>query len=214
MRRARPGARESCHGALRPGPSAERGDGAATRCYTSERCRSSSSRSSSRSTDLADRHRDHGAPDLLAVQPDPRDPRRQPRHRRQRPVRRLRRGPRLRPPAADPDPPDRRRRRPVRARRRLPAGAPPGARADRPGRARSTGSSRRPSSGPSSTSPTRSPGRPPLLSADGHGALIVLERETGLEEVAETGVMIHADICVDLLRTIFAPADRRSMTAP
>ena len=44
-----------------------------------------------------------------------------------------------------------------------------------------------------------------LLSADGHGALIVLERDTGLEEVAETGVMLHADISVDLIRTIFAP---------
>ena len=44
-----------------------------------------------------------------------------------------------------------------------------------------------------------------LLSADGHGALIVLERDTGLEEVAETGVMIHADVSADLLRTIFAP---------
>jgi diadenylate cyclase len=44
-----------------------------------------------------------------------------------------------------------------------------------------------------------------LLSADGHGALIVLERETGLEEVAETGVMIHADVSADLLVTIFAP---------
>jgi diadenylate cyclase len=44
-----------------------------------------------------------------------------------------------------------------------------------------------------------------LLSADGHGALIVLERETGLEEIAETGVMIHGDLSVDLLRTIFAP---------
>jgi diadenylate cyclase len=44
-----------------------------------------------------------------------------------------------------------------------------------------------------------------LLSADGHGALIVLERDTGLEEVAETGVMIHADISADLLRTIFSP---------
>jgi diadenylate cyclase len=43
------------------------------------------------------------------------------------------------------------------------------------------------------------------LSADGHGALIVLERETGLEEVAETGVMLHADISSDLLRTTFAP---------
>jgi diadenylate cyclase len=44
-----------------------------------------------------------------------------------------------------------------------------------------------------------------LLSADGHGALIVLERETGLEEVAETGVMVHADLSADLLRTIFHP---------
>jgi diadenylate cyclase len=44
-----------------------------------------------------------------------------------------------------------------------------------------------------------------LLSSDGHGALIVLERETGLEEVAETGVMLHADVGADLLRTIFAP---------
>ena len=44
-----------------------------------------------------------------------------------------------------------------------------------------------------------------LLSADGHGALIVLERETGLEEIAETGVMLHADLSVDLLRTIFMP---------
>ena len=44
-----------------------------------------------------------------------------------------------------------------------------------------------------------------LLSADGHGALIVLERETGLEEVAETGVMLHADIGVELIVNIFAP---------
>jgi diadenylate cyclase len=44
-----------------------------------------------------------------------------------------------------------------------------------------------------------------LMSADGHGALIVLERGTGLEEVAETGVMLHADVSADLLRTIFAP---------
>ena len=40
---------------------------------------------------------------------------------------------------------------------------------------------------------------------EGHGALIVLERETGLEEIAETGVMIHGDLSVELLRTIFAP---------
>ncbi len=43
------------------------------------------------------------------------------------------------------------------------------------------------------------------LSADGQGALMVLERETGLEEVAETGVMVHADVSADLLRTIFMP---------
>lgn len=44
-----------------------------------------------------------------------------------------------------------------------------------------------------------------ILSRDGHGALIVLERETGLEEIAETGVMIHADLSADLLQTIFTP---------
>jgi diadenylate cyclase len=43
------------------------------------------------------------------------------------------------------------------------------------------------------------------LSVEGHGALIVLERETGLEEVAETGVMIHGDVSADLLNTIFMP---------
>ena len=43
------------------------------------------------------------------------------------------------------------------------------------------------------------------LSADGHGALIVLERETGLEEVAESGVMIHGDVSADLIHTIFSP---------
>jgi uncharacterized protein (TIGR00159 family) len=37
------------------------------------------------------------------------------------------------------------------------------------------------------------------------GALIVIERETGLEDFAETGVMIHADLHADLLRTIFTP---------
>ncbi len=44
-----------------------------------------------------------------------------------------------------------------------------------------------------------------VLSAEGHGALIVLERETGLEEIAESGVMIHADLSADLLQTIFTP---------
>jgi diadenylate cyclase len=44
-----------------------------------------------------------------------------------------------------------------------------------------------------------------VLSREGHGALIVLERETGLEEIAETGVMVHADLSSELLCTIFAP---------
>jgi diadenylate cyclase len=43
------------------------------------------------------------------------------------------------------------------------------------------------------------------LSAEGHGALIVLERDTGLEDTAESGVMLHADLSADLLRTIFTP---------
>jgi diadenylate cyclase len=43
------------------------------------------------------------------------------------------------------------------------------------------------------------------LSEEGHGALIVIERETGMEDTAETGVMIHGDISADLIRTIFAP---------
>ena len=43
-----------------------------------------------------------------------------------------------------------------------------------------------------------------VLSSEGHGALIVIERETGLEQIAETGVMIHGDLSADLLRTIFS----------
>jgi diadenylate cyclase len=44
-----------------------------------------------------------------------------------------------------------------------------------------------------------------LLSHEGHGALIVIERETGLEEIAETGVMLHSDLSHELLCTIFMP---------
>ncbi len=43
------------------------------------------------------------------------------------------------------------------------------------------------------------------LSHEGHGALIVIERESGVQEIAETGVMLHADISADLLVTIFSP---------
>ncbi len=43
------------------------------------------------------------------------------------------------------------------------------------------------------------------LAADRTGALIVIARETGLEEFAETGVALDADLSVDLLCTIFFP---------
>lgn len=43
------------------------------------------------------------------------------------------------------------------------------------------------------------------LAATRTGALIVIERETGLEEVAETGVMIHGDLTPHLLEALFAP---------
>jgi diadenylate cyclase len=43
------------------------------------------------------------------------------------------------------------------------------------------------------------------LSHEGHGALIVIERETGLQEIAESGVMLHADVSADLLVTLFSP---------
>jgi diadenylate cyclase len=38
-----------------------------------------------------------------------------------------------------------------------------------------------------------------------HGALIVFERETGLQEFIESGVTINADVKAELLRTIFHP---------
>lgn len=41
------------------------------------------------------------------------------------------------------------------------------------------------------------------LSAQGFGALIVLERETGLQEYVETGVMLDALVSQELLLTIF-----------
>jgi len=43
------------------------------------------------------------------------------------------------------------------------------------------------------------------LSADRVGALIVIERETGLEDMAEGGVMLRAELSSELLRTIFTP---------
>lgn len=43
------------------------------------------------------------------------------------------------------------------------------------------------------------------LSHNGHGALIVLERETGLGEIAESGVLLHAALSPELIETIFMP---------
>jgi diadenylate cyclase len=43
------------------------------------------------------------------------------------------------------------------------------------------------------------------LSSAKHGALIVLERQTGLQEIAENGVMLNADLSAELLVTIFSP---------
>jgi len=43
------------------------------------------------------------------------------------------------------------------------------------------------------------------LAGQRHGALIALERETGLQEFAETGVRIDAEVKAELLRTIFHP---------
>ncbi|HET7678157.1 MAG TPA: diadenylate cyclase CdaA [Candidatus Limnocylindrales bacterium] len=44
-----------------------------------------------------------------------------------------------------------------------------------------------------------------LLAAERRGALIVLQRETGLDDEAEKGVLLHADLSAELLRTIFTP---------
>ncbi len=43
------------------------------------------------------------------------------------------------------------------------------------------------------------------ISEDGYGALIVIERESGLMDIIRTGKIINARISVDLLRTLFYP---------
>ncbi|CAN5695185.1 hypothetical protein BH24CHL8_BH24CHL8_07610 [soil metagenome] len=43
------------------------------------------------------------------------------------------------------------------------------------------------------------------LAAGRIGALIVVERETGLQDTAEAGVMVHADLSAELLHSIFTP---------
>jgi diadenylate cyclase len=43
------------------------------------------------------------------------------------------------------------------------------------------------------------------LGAQRIGALIVIERETGLQDAAETGIMLDAELSLELLQTIFTP---------
>jgi diadenylate cyclase len=45
-----------------------------------------------------------------------------------------------------------------------------------------------------------------FLSQNGHGALIVIEQQSGLKEICETGTPLHAEISEELLLTIFTPA--------
>jgi diadenylate cyclase len=44
-----------------------------------------------------------------------------------------------------------------------------------------------------------------VLGAQRIGSLVVIERETGLQDTAETGVMIDAELSVEMLGTIFTP---------
>lgn len=44
-----------------------------------------------------------------------------------------------------------------------------------------------------------------VLAGERVGALIVVERETGLQDAAETGVMVDAELSIELLETIFTP---------
>ena len=110
------------------------------------------------------------------------------------------------PAAAVGDPADGRGGRPAGPRGHLPARAAAGARAYRPGRLAGLGlralGRRRPRGerGPDPVADRR-----PCCPATRTGALIVIERETGLEDAAETGVMLHADLSEELLASIFAP---------
>ncbi len=45
----------------------------------------------------------------------------------------------------------------------------------------------------------------PMLSAERNGALIVLEREVGLQDILETGIMLNSDFSSELLYSIFLP---------
>ena len=45
----------------------------------------------------------------------------------------------------------------------------------------------------------------PMLSAEKNGALIVLEREVGLQDILETGITLNSDFSSELLYSIFLP---------
>ena len=45
-----------------------------------------------------------------------------------------------------------------------------------------------------------------FLSQNGRGGLIVVEQQSGLKEICETGTPLHADVSEELLLTIFTPA--------
>lgn len=45
----------------------------------------------------------------------------------------------------------------------------------------------------------------PMLSAEKIGALIVLERDVGLQDILETGIMLNSDFSSELLYSIFLP---------
>jgi diadenylate cyclase len=44
-----------------------------------------------------------------------------------------------------------------------------------------------------------------LLASERRGALVVIEQQSGLKEIAETGTPLHADLSEELLLTLFAP---------
>ena len=98
---------------------------------------------------------------------------------------------------------DRRRGRPVRDRGGLPAGAAARAGADRAGRLVQPilRVERRVVGGAGGARDSRAAR---LLAGSRHGALIVIERGTGLQDLAtDTGVPLHADLRAELLATIF-----------
>ena len=142
-------------------------------------------------------HRDHGAPDLLAVQPHPGDERRAPRRSASRCCSRSTSRPAS---CSCGCSPRSSRRAPSSACSRSSSSSSPSCAARSTGSAASArwAGSCRPRTRDAELVATEVARAAAVLSAEGHGALIVIERETGLEQIAETGVMIHGDLSADL----------------